>query len=151
MIRIYPVNPPTWAWGVLLSEAVHHARPLTSAPIEPVFRRARRPQATEPQQVIRRADQIAGRLRARDAADPALAQAADRLHPAEDLFHLLAQPLAQAITRVPRGPAVQARGAPAADAGEVGPNPAPPQAPDEISAVRALGRAHRRGVSAVIQ
>ena len=41
-----------------------------------------------------------------DAAMPELAQAADGLHPAEDLFHEFSFPLTHVIARMPRGPTV---------------------------------------------
>ena len=37
---------------------------------------------------------------------PELAQAADGLHPAEDLFHEFSFPLTHVIARMPRGPTV---------------------------------------------
>ena len=41
-----------------------------------------------------------------DAAMPELAQAADGLHPAEDLFHEFSFPLTHVLARMPRGPTV---------------------------------------------
>lgn len=63
-------------------------------------------QATEPQQIVRRPNQEARMLRTRHASEPALAQAADRFHPPENLLDLLPQPLAETVAGVPGRPAI---------------------------------------------
>ena len=75
-------------------------------------------QVPQPDQVIRRGGEGELPIHEGDAAMPELAQAADGLHPPEDLFHELPFPLTDVIARMPRGPAIDR--APASLLGHVG-------------------------------
>ena len=136
MIRIRLMYPPPLACCPTRLGVARCA--LAAASFVPSCRWRPRPQATDAQQIVGRADEVGGMLRARHAAESRLAQAADRLQPPKDLFHPLADSLTERIAHVPRRPAIQARRAPAGDLREVRPNPAPPQAADKLCGVVAL-------------
>ena len=63
-------------------------------------------QIPQPDQVIGGGGEGERPIHQGDAAMPELAQAADGLHPAEDLFHEFSFPLTHVIARLPRGPTV---------------------------------------------
>src|SRR5262245_66005015 len=88
----------------------------------PGLRRRLRPgelHPRHPEQVVGRPDHVGGKLRLGDADEATASQAADRLHPAEDLFNALALSLADEVAVVTRGPAIETRSAAAFDGRDV--------------------------------
>src|SRR5579884_851780 len=77
-------------------------------------------QAGEADQVVGCRDQVAREAGAVQAAEARPTEAADRLHPAEDLLHALAHALAEGVAHLARGAAVDGAAAPAGVLGDVG-------------------------------
>src|SRR5208283_4886771 len=100
-------------------------------------------QTREPEQVVRRADQVGVQLHAANAPHQGTAQAAVGFHPAEDLFNALALALAHGVATMPRGAAIQSWGLATIDHREVRCDFAPAQMRHEILAVIALVGAQR--------
>ena len=76
------------------------------------------PQSSQPDQVVRRAHEGEPPAHFLKSSQLHFPQQADRLHPAEGLFHALAFPLAERIAGVPGGAFVNGAG-PARVAGEL--------------------------------
>src|SRR5438874_13505453 len=70
-------------------------------------------QSGDADQVVRRRNEIASQAGPRQAAEARASEATDRLHPAEDLFHTLANTLADGIADMSRGSPNNRRAAPA--------------------------------------
>ena len=99
----------------------------------------------QPQQVVRRTDEVGVQLHAAKAAYQGAAQPAVGFYPAEDFFDALALALAHGIAIVPRGAAIQSGGLATINHREVRGDLAPTQMRHEILAVIALVGAQRTG------
>src|SRR5262245_31779170 len=91
-----------------------------------------------PEQVVGRPDHVGGKLRLGDADEATASQAADRLHPAEDLFNALSLSLADEVAVVTRGPAIETWSAAAFDGRDVRSDVAIPEPSHEAFVVVAL-------------
>src|SRR5919198_6742718 len=99
---------------------------------------------TQAQEVVRCPDEEGVQLRARDAAEARLAQAARGLRPPEDLLHPLPAALTHGKALVAQRAAIEPRGAPTGDRRHMGPDAPGAQRANESARMVALVGAERR-------
>jgi hypothetical protein len=107
-------------------------------------------QTRHSEQVIRGADDVGGKLGLRQTHEAALTQAANRLHPAEDLLHPFALTLADGVALVACRARVKSRRAATLHPGDVGRDLASSEQRDEGLGVIALVGAERAHVLASV-